>query len=216
MIQNERQYKITKTKLRDLKLDLSGLDAPDSDLHTRLMLARKNSLNILIGELEQEIAEYDRLKSGQITKFPIESLGDLPRVMIEARIAVGMTQKELAEKIGVQEQQIQKYEANHYRAVGFDRLQEVMSALDMTISKAVMQLGSRNWELADFATARYIVSIGSKLSWISTKGKGWHNSASGNISEVINESISIVESFVPPQREVDKSCSKYKKLYSLK
>jgi HTH-type transcriptional regulator / antitoxin HipB len=144
MIQNERQYKITQTKLRDLKLDRAALDLPDFDLHPRLILARKNSLDILIGELEQEIAEYDRLKSGQIDKWPIESLQDLPNVMIKARIAVGMTQKELAEKIGVQEQQIQRYEANNYRAVGFDRLQEVMSALDIRISQAVMQLGACN------------------------------------------------------------------------
>jgi HTH-type transcriptional regulator/antitoxin HigA len=150
MIQNERQYKITQIKLRDLQLDLATLDLP-SNLHPRLMLARQNSLNTLIGELEQEIAEYDRLKSGQITQFPIESLADLPRVAIEARIAAGLTQKELAEKIGVHEQQIQRYEANNYHAVGFDRLQEVMSALDITIGKTVMQLGnvSRGLELLD-------------------------------------------------------------------
>jgi HTH-type transcriptional regulator / antitoxin HipB len=141
MIQNERQYKITRSKLKELLLDRSTLDLP-SDLHPRQVLARKNSLGILIGELEQEIAEYDRLKSGQVTQFPIESLRDLPRVAIAARIAAGLTQKELAEKIGVQEQQIQRYEANNYQAVGFDRLQEVMSALDVTIAKTVMQLGS--------------------------------------------------------------------------
>jgi HTH-type transcriptional regulator / antitoxin HipB len=143
MIQNERQYKITRSKLRELVLDLATLDLT-TDLHPRQVLARKNSLGILIGELEQEIAEYDRLKSGQITQFPIESFQDLPTVMIKARIAAGITQKELAEKIGVQEQQIQRYEANNYRAVGFDRLQEVMSALDITIGKTVMQLGSCN------------------------------------------------------------------------
>ena len=142
MIQNERQYKITQTKLRNLSIDLATLDTSDSDLHPRQILARKNSLDILIEELQQEIADYERLKSGQITKFPIDSLQDLPRVAIEARIATGMTQKELAEKIGVQEQQIQRYEANNYRAVGFERLQEVMSALNVTISKAVMQLGN--------------------------------------------------------------------------
>lgn len=141
MIQNERQYKITRSKLKELSIDRATLDLP-TDLHPRQILARKNSLGILIGELEQEIAEYDRLKSGQITQFPIESFQDLPRVMIEARIAAGLTQKELAEKIGVQEQQIQRYEANNYRAVGFDRLQEIMSALDITIGKTVMQLGS--------------------------------------------------------------------------
>ncbi len=143
MIQNERQYKITQTKLRGLEQDLATLESSGFDLHPRKILARKNSLNILIGELQQEIAEYDRLRSGKVTNFPIDSLQDLPLVMIKARIAVGMTQKELAEKIGVQEQQIQRYEANNYRAVGFDRLQEVLSALDVTVSKAVMQLGNR-------------------------------------------------------------------------
>jgi HTH-type transcriptional regulator / antitoxin HipB len=144
MIQNERQYKITQTKLRDLEQDLLAVEAPESELHPRKILARKNSLNILITELQQEITEYDRLKSGKVTKFPINSLKDLPVVMIKARIAVGMTQKQLAEKIGVQEQQIQRYEANNYHAVGFDRLQEVMSALDVTVSKAIMQLGNRS------------------------------------------------------------------------
>jgi ribosome-binding protein aMBF1 (putative translation factor) len=30
-----------------------------------------------------------------------------------------MTQEELADTIGIKEQQIQRYEANHYQAVGF-------------------------------------------------------------------------------------------------
>lgn len=57
MIQNERQYKITRSKLRDLQVDRSTLDLP-SALPPRQILARKNSLGILIGELEQEIVEY--------------------------------------------------------------------------------------------------------------------------------------------------------------
>jgi HTH-type transcriptional regulator / antitoxin HipB len=65
MIQNERQYKITRSKLRDLQLDRATLDLP-SDLHPRQILARKNSLDILIGELEREIVEYDR-----VTQLPL-------------------------------------------------------------------------------------------------------------------------------------------------
>jgi HTH-type transcriptional regulator / antitoxin HipB len=143
MIQNERQYKITQTKLRELELELAAIDPKDSKLHPRQVVGWTNSYNLTIRELKQEIEEYEQLKSGKVINFPIDSLQDLPLVMIKARIAVGMTQKELAEKIGVQEQQIQRYEANNYRAVGFDRLQEVMSALDVTVSKAVMQLGKR-------------------------------------------------------------------------
>jgi hypothetical protein len=62
MIQNELQYKATRSKLRDLQLDRSALDLP-TDLYPRQVLARKNSLDILIGELEREIVEYDQLKS---------------------------------------------------------------------------------------------------------------------------------------------------------
>ncbi len=57
MIQNERQYKITHSKLRGLQIDRATLDLP-TDLHPRQVLARQNSLGILIGELEREIAEY--------------------------------------------------------------------------------------------------------------------------------------------------------------
>jgi hypothetical protein len=65
MIQNERQYQITHSKLRDLQLDRATLDLP-SDLHPRQILARKNSLDILIGELEREVVEYDR-----VTQLPL-------------------------------------------------------------------------------------------------------------------------------------------------
>jgi HTH-type transcriptional regulator / antitoxin HipB len=59
-----------------------------------------------------------------------------------------MTQKDLAEKIGVQEQQIQRYEANHYGSDSFDRLRRkrsyrlrtVASALKVEITQAVMEL----------------------------------------------------------------------------
>jgi HTH-type transcriptional regulator / antitoxin HipB len=144
MIQNERQYKITQTKLRDLEKDLVQLDPPDPSLHPRKILARRNSLNILITELRQEITEYQQLRSGQVTQFALNSIQELPIVMIKARIAAGLTQKDLAEKIGVQEQQIQRYEANNYHAIAFDRLQEVLQALKINFSQAMMQIDIEN------------------------------------------------------------------------
>jgi HTH-type transcriptional regulator / antitoxin HipB len=144
MIQNERQHKITQTKLRELEKDLAQLDLPDPSLHPRKILARRNSLNILIAELQQEIAEYEQLRSGQVTQFALNSIQELPTVMIKARIATGLTQKDLAEKIGVQEQQIQRYEANNYHAIAFDRLQEVLQALKINFAQAVMQINIDN------------------------------------------------------------------------
>jgi HTH-type transcriptional regulator / antitoxin HipB len=140
MIQNERQYKITQTKLREFEQELASINPQDPNLHPRQILGWTNSLNLTIRQLKQEIAEYEQLKSGKRSTFILNSLSDLPTVLIEARIAAGMTQKDLAEKIGIQEQQIQRYEANHYSSTSFDRLRAIASALKIEITQAVMQL----------------------------------------------------------------------------
>ena len=51
-----------------------------------------------------------------------------------------MTQKELADKIGVREQQIQRYEASQYSSASFDRLCSIADALNIDITQAVMQV----------------------------------------------------------------------------
>jgi HTH-type transcriptional regulator / antitoxin HipB len=140
MIQNERQYRITQTKLREFEQDLASLDPSDPNIHPRQVVGWTNSYNLTIRQLKQELAEYEQLKSGNIVTFVLGSLNDLPTTLIKARIAAGMTQKELADKIGVREQQIQRYEANHYNSASFDRLRSIAVALNIEITQAVMQV----------------------------------------------------------------------------
>jgi HTH-type transcriptional regulator / antitoxin HipB len=140
MIQNERQYRITQTKLKEFEQELAALNPQDPNIHPRQIIGWTNSLNIIIGELKQEVAEYEQLKSGNVLTFALGSIEDLPTTLIKARIAAGLTQKDLAEKIGIQEQQIQRYEANHYGSASFDRLRTIASALKVEITQAVMQL----------------------------------------------------------------------------
>ncbi len=142
MIQNERQYRITQTKLREFEQDLASLNPPDPSLHPRQVIGWTNSYNLTIRQLKQELADYEQLKSGHIMTFVLGSLNDLPTTLIKARITAGMTQKELADKIGVREQQIQRYEANHYNSASFDRLRSIASALNIEITQAVMQVSS--------------------------------------------------------------------------
>ena len=137
MIQNERQYKVTQTKLKELEQASANTELEDPSLHPRQILSQKNSYNKIIGTLKQDLAEYEELKSGRIAVFQIESFNDLPAALIKARIALGMTQKELAEKIDTQEQQIQRYEANHYHAISFNRLMKVVQALGISFKNSV-------------------------------------------------------------------------------
>jgi HTH-type transcriptional regulator / antitoxin HipB len=140
MIQNERQYKITQTKLREFEQELANLDPQDPNLHPRQVVGWTNSYNLTIRQLKQELAEYEQLKSGNIVTFVLGSLNDIPMTLIKARIAAGLTQKELADKIGVREQQIQRYEASLYHSASFERLRAIATALNIEITQAVMQL----------------------------------------------------------------------------
>ncbi len=134
MIQNQHQYQVTQNKLLDLERGLVELEKIKDTLHPRQFLGRKNSLSKSIGTLQQEIEDYERLKQQQ-TSIKIGSIKELPLALIRARIAIGMTQKELAEKMGVKEQQVQRDEANQYSSAGFRRIAEVADALEIQIQE---------------------------------------------------------------------------------
>jgi HTH-type transcriptional regulator/antitoxin HigA len=141
MIQNEHQYKITQTKLRELERSLADLDVSRGNLTERLLQAEKKGIQVLIDRLRSEIAEYDNLKQ-QKTPIKIGSIDELAIGLIKARIAAGMTQKELAAKIGLQEQQIQRYEDNQYASASLARLIEIASALGIIFAHPVeFQMG---------------------------------------------------------------------------
>ncbi len=143
MIQNKHQYKVTNSKLKELEQSLADLAHNPNGLSERLFKAEKAGLQVWIDRLKVDIAEYDRLQQGE-SVFKISFLTELPIALIKARIASGMTQKELAEKIGVKEQQIQRYEANHYDSASFDRLNEVYTALGISFKEpeVVMQIAA--------------------------------------------------------------------------
>ncbi len=52
-------------------------------------------------------------------------------------IAARLTQRELAERLGVPEQQVQRWEANGYAGVGIERLQEIADALKLRVLETV-------------------------------------------------------------------------------
>jgi transcriptional regulator with XRE-family HTH domain len=54
-----------------------------------------------------------------------------------ARIASKMTQRQLAEKLGLKPQQIQRYEATRYRTITLERILEVAEALGLKLQAPV-------------------------------------------------------------------------------
>lgn len=90
-----------------------------------------------ICELRAQMRRYDDLRNGRVHRREIKGLSGLPTALIEARIAAGLTQRVLAERLGVAEQQIQRWEASHYSGVGLERLQQVADAVGMKIHETI-------------------------------------------------------------------------------
>ena len=57
-------------------------------------------------------------------------------VLIKARIALGMTQKDLAKRLKVKEPQIQQYEATNYARASLTRVEQVARILRKAHEKA--------------------------------------------------------------------------------
>ena len=139
MITNERQYRIARAELRRFEeaIEAQRRSLPSTDVDPRVHKAMGTSLQSEAEELRAQIQCYEDLREGRIDHRELEGLRDLPTALIEARIAAGLTQKALAERLGLQEQQVQRWEASLYSGVGVERLQEIIDALGMGVRETV-------------------------------------------------------------------------------
>lgn len=136
MIQNEREYRITRSQADKFARALEELEA--SSVEDLPMAAlQKSAIASQLEELREQLAEYDELKSGDVREIAVNSFDELPQALIRARIAMGLSQKELAERIGLKEQQIQRYESSDYAGASLHRLKDVSGALGLRITGAL-------------------------------------------------------------------------------
>lgn len=140
MIKNERQYRITKAQAEKFEQALVHSHATTLDtqqLHPLLRKAQQDAIASQLDELQAQLAEYDALQAGHKLVLEVPSFDDLPRALIKSRIAAGMSQRDLAEKLNLKEQQIQQYEATEYAAASITRFKEVIQALGISVREEV-------------------------------------------------------------------------------
>jgi HTH-type transcriptional regulator/antitoxin HigA len=136
MITNERQYRITKGWLKKFEASAARHkeSEPRPDVHPRIHGAIGDALKSEAEILRDQLRNYERLRAGRVKQRTLRSLSELPNALIEARIAAHITQKGLADRLGVAEQQVQRWEANEYTGVSVQRMQEIADALGATIT----------------------------------------------------------------------------------
>ncbi len=91
-------------------------------------------------QLAEEIAWYEAVRARRIPV--IRNLTQLGRLLIALRIAQGMTQRELASRLGVNESVVSRDERNEYHGITVERAQRVIEALGVPIATGIAEPGA--------------------------------------------------------------------------
>ena len=138
MIKNERQYKISKARLNEFNdsiLELSKTTGNNSPA-TKL---KRSALVSLADDLKRDIQEYDDLKSGVMPIEQLDTVEELARNLIRARISLNLSQKQLGKLVDLSEQQIQRYESTDYESISMSKIQKIISAMNLEINKRLIK-----------------------------------------------------------------------------
>jgi HTH-type transcriptional regulator / antitoxin HigA len=81
----------------------------------------------------RELQEYEALRSGKRRIVALDSIEELSTTLSQARIAAGLSQEELAAKLGLKPPQIQRYEATNYRSASLEWVNEIVRVLGIKL-----------------------------------------------------------------------------------
>ena len=152
MIYSDKQRRISAREVERLGVALDAAKARD-DGQPWLRAAEVDALQSEVERIAADIAEYDMLKAGEITFAKSFALEGLPTILVQARIASGMTQTDLAKALGMKPQQVQRYEASAYSGASLARLVEISKVLgvhsDGLFGQDQTKGGVFSWDRAD-------------------------------------------------------------------
>jgi DNA-binding XRE family transcriptional regulator len=134
MITNELQYRVTKSEVQKFVAAIAGLEQkPLGKTDPIVRKAHIEGMKSQLEDLHKDLADYEALKGSKRKEFSTASLTELPLGLIQARIARGLTQEDLAEKLGVSKQQVQRDEENLYGGASLQRLDKVAEVLGVKV-----------------------------------------------------------------------------------
>jgi ribosome-binding protein aMBF1 (putative translation factor) len=86
-------------------------------------------------QLAQEVEWYENVRRRNFEV--VGRLTQIGRLLIALRIANGLSQKGLAERLGVSEAVVSRDERNEYHAISVERAQRILDALEATVTVRV-------------------------------------------------------------------------------
>ena len=133
MIKNGKQASVIRERLHELRKAKSEFEKNIENHSSDEYEVGVNALDGLIQDNINELVEYENLIKGNINCLDKTTFEDIAKIFISSRLAQNLSQKDLANKLGMKEQQIQRYESTNFESASYDRLLEVAYVLELKL-----------------------------------------------------------------------------------
>jgi DNA-directed RNA polymerase specialized sigma subunit len=134
MIRNETEYQEAVRRLGEEAKRLTDHEARLKEMklapdEVKRVLDPLRSFHL---QLAEEVESYERLKRGDMGE--LTNLHGIGRMLVALRIALGFTQREIAERLGVHESQVSRDERNEYHGITVERVSRILDALGVQLT----------------------------------------------------------------------------------
>lgn len=139
VVRTESEYKRAVQQLteREDHLQKQTEDLRAQGLKGKELKRALDPLRSFCESLREEIDDYERLKRGEIGAYELHNFDGVGTLLIRLRIASGLSQKELADRLGVHESQVSRDERNEYHGITLDRASRILHALGYDLRSEV-------------------------------------------------------------------------------
>ena len=134
MIKNKIQYNEALNQLRFIEESIDDLEKVLSkETYNPQLKLQKNVFIKQRNKLHKAINKYEDLINGKGPLIFNSFYDDMNEAIISYRIASKITLKEVAERMYIQQQQIQRYEQKDYLNVDFERILQLLDVLNVQL-----------------------------------------------------------------------------------
>ena len=137
MIHNEKEYAEATNRLTEEndRLSLYRKRLKEEGLSAEAVQRVVDPMESFHLQLKEEVESYERLKRREFDE--LDNFRGFGHMLISLRIAQGITQRELAKRLGVHESQVSRDERNEYFGITLERAMKVLAALHVRLRTTV-------------------------------------------------------------------------------
>ncbi|PFK65052.1 hypothetical protein COJ21_24865 [Priestia megaterium] len=146
MIRNDKELEISRENLREF---LSTIEKIEKEKSLSALSSRKQEIyrNALCGEVESlttQIKEYEELKKGNINAIKLHDATELPIILIKYRIAKGLTESSLADRLGIEESELIEHEENLFADANPELIKKIVHILEVEVPPTLDEMFSKS------------------------------------------------------------------------